>query len=99
LNGILLSLYRRDELEKDANSEAAGEGFSGFTLSYNTRSEKEVDELVEALRSRGVKIVKEPQKVFWGGYSSYVADPDGFLWEIAFNPYMELDDNGNVKRD
>jgi uncharacterized glyoxalase superfamily protein PhnB len=56
-------------------------------LSYLTRSEKEVDELIESLRKKDVKIIKEPQKVFWGGYSSYVSDPDGNLWEIAFNPF------------
>lgn len=79
--------------------EVSGTGFSGFTLSYNSRSEDEVDEIVEGLRSIGVKIVKEPQKVFWGGYSSYIADPDGYLWEIAFNPFLELDESGNVKPD
>lgn len=97
LNGIMFSLFERDELAADAGVDAAGEGFSGFSLSYNTRSEKEVDDIIEALRDNGVKIAKEPQKVFWGGYSSYIADPDGYLWEIAFNPYMELDEEGNVK--
>lgn len=99
LNDMMLSLYERDELAKDAGVEAAvEEGFSGFTLSYNTRSEQEVDKIIRGLRNRGVKIIKEPQKVFWGGYSSYIADPDGYLWEIAFNPYMELDEKGNVKQ-
>jgi uncharacterized glyoxalase superfamily protein PhnB len=46
-----------------------------------------VDELIESLRKKDVPIIKEPQKVFWGGYSSYISDPDGYLWEIAFNPY------------
>ncbi len=99
LNGIMLSLFEREELAKDVGVEAKGEGFSGFTLSYNTSSEEEVDEIIENLRNYGVKIIKEPQKVFWGGYSSYVEDPDGYLWEIAFNPYLELDENGNIKQD
>lgn len=99
LNGIMLSLFERGELAKDIGVEAEGEGFSGFTLSYNTRNEEEVDKIVEELRSRGAEVVKEPQKVFWGGYSSYIADPDGHLWEIAFNPYMELDEKGDVKQD
>lgn len=88
LNGVLVSLYGREALAEDATVDAAGSGFKGFTLAYNTRSEAEVDNLIEELRRKGVKIVKEPQKVFWGGYSSYVADPDGNLWEIAFNPYL-----------
>jgi len=86
--GVVVSLYGREALAEDANVHHVGSGFKGFTLAYNTRSEKEVDEIIEELRAKGVKIVKEPQKVFWGGYSSYIADPDENLWEIAFNPYL-----------
>lgn len=88
LNGIHLGLYSKDELAKDATVKPDGEGFRGFTLSHNVWSEKEVDELIAALRKKGVKIIKDPQKVFWGGYSSYIADPDGNLWEIAYNPFL-----------
>jgi catechol 2,3-dioxygenase-like lactoylglutathione lyase family enzyme len=91
LNGIYLALYSRNELAKDATVDSVGNGFNGFTFSYNERSEKEVDELIKGLRDKGVKIVKEPQKVFWGGYSSYIADPDENLWEIAYNPYLKND--------
>ena|ERR1035437_205272 len=91
LNGIHLALYSRNELAKDATVDSVGSGFKGFTISYNARSEKEVDDLIKGLRDKGVKIVKEPQKVFWGGYSSYIADPDGNLWEIAYNPYLKND--------
>jgi predicted lactoylglutathione lyase len=91
LNGMYLALYDRDELAKDATVDPSGDGFRGFTMAYNTRSEKEVDELVESLRSQGVRVIKEPQKVSWGGYSSYIADPDGNLWEIAYNPFLKLD--------
>lgn len=88
LRGIILSLYSLDDLAKDALVDPASSGFKGFTLAYNAHSEQEVDSLVSDLRSNGVEIRKEPQKVFWGGYSSYVADPDGNLWEIAFNPFL-----------
>ncbi len=88
LNGIQLSLYSREELAKDATVSADGTGFKGLTISYNTASEKEVDDLIKALKDKGVQIIKEPQKVFWGGYSSYIADPDGYLWEIAYNPFL-----------
>ena len=91
LNGFSLSLYPREELAKDATVDSSGNGFKGFTLAHNVGSEKEVDELIDDLRKKGVKIVKEPQKVFWGGYSSYVADPDGNLWEIAFNPFLKME--------
>lgn len=91
LNGTHLALYSRSELAKDATVEAAGSGFKGFTLAHNVWSEKEVDDLINELRSKGVKIVKEPQKVFWGGYSSYIADPDENLWEVAYNPFLKKD--------
>ena len=96
LNGILLSLYPNDKLAEDATVDAEGSGFKGFTLAHNVASEKEVDTLIENLRAKGVTIVKEPQKVFWGGYSSYIADLDGNLWEIAFNPFLDMDASGNV---
>jgi len=96
LNGILLSLFGEGALAEDAGIDPIGNGFRKFSLAHNVRSEKEVDDLVNTLRTRGATVVKEPQKVFWGGYSSYVADPDGNLWEIAFNPFLELDDKSNV---
>ncbi len=96
LNGILLSLYPRDKLAEDATVDPAGSGFKGFSLAYNTRTKEEVDTLIAELRAKGVRIVKEPQEVFWGGYSSYIADPDDNLWEIAYNPYLPIDEQGNV---
>lgn len=89
VNGTHLALYSRIELAKDATVDAAGSGFKGFAISYNAKSERDVDEIIKGLREKGVKIIKEPQKVFWGGYSSYIADPDGNLWEIAYNPYLK----------
>ncbi|EJF08625.1 VOC family protein [Pontibacter sp. BAB1700] len=59
-------------------------------------SEKEVDDLVAELAGKGVRVLKQPEKVFWGGYSSYIADPDDNLWEIAYNPFMKMDEKGNV---
>lgn len=96
LNGILLSLYPREKLAEDATVDHKGEGFKGFSLAYNTRSKQEVDDLIANLKEKGVKIIKEPEEVFWGGYSSYFADPDHNLWEVAFNPYLTLDDKGNA---
>lgn len=87
LNGMMLSLFNRESLAEDAAVSPAGTGFKGFTLAWNARSEAEVDAIVSDLKSNGVTVVKEPQHVFWGGYSGYVADVDGNLWEIAFNPF------------
>ena len=89
LDGFRLALYPRDALAEDASVDPDGKGFKGFTLSYNVGSEQAVDDLIARFREKGVQIVKEPQKVFWGGYSGYIADPDGNLWEIAYNPYWE----------
>lgn len=97
LNGIQLALYGRNELAEDASINPEGNAFKGFTISYNAESKKEVDKLIEKFRANGVEIIKESQKVIWGGYSSYISDLDGNLWEFAFNPYLELDEKGNVK--
>jgi uncharacterized protein len=95
--GVILSLYPRENLAEDAMISAERSGFSGFTLAYNARSESEVDDIINDLKSKGVKIVKEPQKVFWGGYSSYFADPDDYRWEVAYNPFFPFDEQGNLK--
>lgn len=96
LNGILLSLYPREKLAEDATVNSEGNGFKGFTLAFNTRTKEEVDELINTLEAKGVKIVKKPEEVFWGGYSGYISDPDDNLWEIAYNPFLPLDENGNA---
>lgn len=81
-----LALYPRDELAADAHVGAQGSGFPGFTLAHNVRTEKDVDELLAAVEARGGRIVKRATRADWGGYSGYFADPDGFLWEVAWNP-------------
>ncbi len=96
LNGIMLSLFPRDELAKDAHVSPVGNGFRPFSLAHNLGSEQEVDIVVAALHAKGAVVLKKPQKVFWGGYSGYVTDPDGNLWEFAYNPFLPLDEHGNV---
>jgi len=95
--GIVLALFPREELAKDATVASKGSGFAGFSLAYNAQNEAEVDEIIRDLKGKGVKILKEPQKVFWGGYSSYFADPDDYCWEVAYNPFFPFDENGNLK--
>lgn len=95
--GVVLALYPRDLLAEDTMASPEGSGFPGVTLAYNAQSEAEVDEIISDLKSKGVKIIKEPQKVFWGGYSSYFADPDDFRWEVAYNPFFAFDENGHLK--
>jgi catechol 2,3-dioxygenase-like lactoylglutathione lyase family enzyme len=94
---VVLALYPRDLLAEDAGVSPKGSGFSGVTMAYNAGSESEVDEIIRDLRSKDVKIIKEPQKVSWGGYSSYFADPDEYHWEVAYNPFFAFDENGSLK--
>jgi catechol 2,3-dioxygenase-like lactoylglutathione lyase family enzyme len=96
-SGVVFAIYPREKLAVEVTVSPEGSGFSGITLAYNTRSESEVDEIISDLKSKGVKILMEPQKVFWGGYSSYFADPDGYCWEVAHNPFFPFDENGNLK--
>ncbi|MEO8066244.1 MAG: VOC family protein [Flavobacteriales bacterium] len=95
LNGMILSLFPQHELAEDAQVKDDGKG-ARFTLAQCLRSPEEVDALFADLKKKGVTITKEPVKVFWGGYSGYFADPDGHLWEIAHNPFLAMDEAGNV---
>jgi catechol 2,3-dioxygenase-like lactoylglutathione lyase family enzyme len=88
LNGSWLGLYGHDALAKDANVPKEGHGFGGFALAHNVHSESEVDTVFRQAIAAGATSVKQPQKVFWGGYSGYFADPDGHLWEVAHNPFL-----------
>jgi catechol 2,3-dioxygenase-like lactoylglutathione lyase family enzyme len=90
LRGAWLSLYPRQALAEDATIPAEGSGFGGFTLAHNLGSKAEVDAQLTQAVAAGATLVKPAQEVFWGGYSGYFADPDGFLWEVAYNPFFEL---------
>lgn len=88
LNGTWLGLYGRDALAEDATVSPEGHGFESFALAHNVHSETEVDEVMNHAVKAGATVAKPPQKVFWGGYSGYFKDPDGHLWEVAYNPYF-----------
>ncbi len=90
LEGSWLSIYPREKLAEDAEVSAEGSGFSGITLAHNVGSRQEVDAVFDQAIRAGARPVKIPQDVFWGGYSGYFSDPDGHLWEIAWNPFTNL---------
>lgn len=92
-----LALYPRRELAKDANVSAEGGGFTGFSLAYNARSREEVDSVLAEAVNAGAKLLKPAQEAFWGGYSGYFADPDDFLWEVAWNPFFPIAENGAIQ--
>jgi uncharacterized protein len=88
LNGSWLSLYHWGDLAEDAAVPPAGTGFRGITLAHVVASKEEVTRILDQAVQAGGKLVKEAQDVFWGGYSGYFADPDGHLWEVAWNPHF-----------
>ena len=90
LDGTWLALFPREELAKDANLPTEGSGFRGITLAHNEPSKDGVDAVFAEAAAAGASIVKAPEEVFWGGYSGYFADPDGHLWEVAYNPLTDL---------
>jgi hypothetical protein len=90
MEGSFLALFPKDKLAEDVTVPSEGSGFPGFTIAHNVKSKEEVDEVFKLAVSKGAKPVKSPQTVFWGGYSGYFADPDGYYWEIAFNPFTDL---------
>ncbi|TGL60443.1 VOC family protein [Leptospira sarikeiensis] len=97
MGGIVLALYPKNELAKDATVDPKGSGFPNFTLAHNVRSKEEADSVLKFVESKGGKIIKPAQDVFWGGYSGYFADPDGFLWEVAWNPFVSFTEDGRLE--
>jgi len=95
--GMALALYPRGELAKDANIAPDSRGFSGMALAYNTRHREEVDSVLAQAQAAGAKLVKPALEAFWGGYSGYFSDPDGFLWEIAWNPSFQIAEDGSIR--
>lgn len=99
LGGLVFALYPHADLARDMNVGADdGRDFAsrGFALAHNARSKQDVDAIFARLREKGATIVKEPEDVFWGGYSGYFSDPDGHCWEIAFNPHWVIQKDGRI---
>ncbi len=92
LNGFQLALYPLDKFVDEHGGEVTAPG--GLTMAYNVDTEAEVDELFAHFASHEVTILKAPEKVFWGGYSGYIAGPSGEQWEIAYNPFTSVNDDG-----
>ncbi len=94
--GVALALFGRASLAEDAHVADSKPAFSGIALAHNVGSEEAVQAVLAEAEAAGAKILKPAQRVFWGGYSGYFADPDGHLWEVAYNPFFPLDDAGHV---
>jgi uncharacterized glyoxalase superfamily protein PhnB len=97
IGGMAVALYSRNELAKDAKIAPEGSGFSGISLAYNTRTREEVESVMAEAQAGGAKLLKAAEEAFWGGYSGYFADPDGFAWEVAWNPSFAMMEDGSIR--
>ena len=96
-SGTCLALYPFDKLAEDVDPSMRVEKpkFSGITLAYNTRTKGEVDEVLKKAAQAGGRIEKPAQDAFWGGYSGYFSDPDGYLWEVAYGAF-DFNEDGSL---
>ena len=96
-SGVLLGLYPIDKLAEDIGPDVKPrKGFSGITLAHNVPRKEEVAQLLAFAEKAGATIVKPAQDVFWGGHAGYFTDPDGYHWEVAWNPGATWDAAGNL---
>ena len=96
INGLVLGLFGLEPLAKDQGRPDAKLGTGAMTLAQNFTTEAEVDAAYAKALSVGATALKAPEKVFWGGYSGYYADPDGHVWEVAMNPFWPLNEDGSL---
>jgi uncharacterized protein len=89
---LMLALYPRKEISWDAHVPLQPASATEFTLGHNVNDRAEVDAVMEQARRAGARIAKPAGPTFWGGYAGYFHDPDGHLWEVAWNPQMRVDD-------
>jgi uncharacterized glyoxalase superfamily protein PhnB len=95
--GLALVLWGRDKLAGDAGLDDSGtDGFGGMTLAHNVRSGAEVDEVLDQAARAGAGMIRAARETFYGGYAGFFADPDGHVWEIAYNPGFLLDRDGAI---
>lgn len=94
--GLVFALFKNSALADDAGVSPEGSGFTGFTLAHNVDSKEAVTEVLNQAVAAGGTLVKAAEDVFWGGHRGYFADPDGFLWEVAWNPLWPLDPKGQL---
>jgi uncharacterized protein len=95
--GMVFALFLRDKLAEDFQVDPATFGRAAVALAYNVRAKNEVDPLINKAVAAGATILKPAREASWGGYSGYFADPDGFAWEVAWNPGWGLAPDGSVE--
>ena len=90
--GLKLALFPRQNLARDAGIPQEPQSRTEFALAHNVAAREEVDAVIQQAKDAGAAIIKPPQDTFWGGYAGYFADPDGHLWEVAWNPKILPED-------
>ncbi len=95
--GLVFALWGRAALAEDAGVEQSDKGFSNVSLAYNVRTKDEVDTALAEAKKAGATILKPASDAPWGGRTGYFADPDGFAWEVAWNPGFEILSDGGIK--
>jgi catechol 2,3-dioxygenase-like lactoylglutathione lyase family enzyme len=96
LGGLVLALYPWDKLAADATVSQEGAGFRGIALAHNVRQRDDVAKVLDLAVSAGGKLIKPAQDAFWGGHTGYFADPEGYLWEVAWNPHFPFAADGSL---
>ena len=97
MGGMALSLFQHDALAEDAGvAPVPSSGFRGVTLAYNARTKGEVDTVMAQAAKAGGRKMRPAAETSWGGYAGYFADPDGHLWEVAWNPHFALGPKGEL---
>ena len=94
---IVFSLYSLEEMTTDLGLESGGSGCASIALAYNVRQKEDVDAVLAEAEKAGAKLLKPAEEKFWGGYAGYFADPEGYAWEVAWNPAFELREDGSLR--
>lgn len=97
LQNMAFALYPVENMSEEIALKTSEAGFNGIVLAHNVASKEDVSTVLEEAEKVGGKIVKPAQDAFWGGHSGYFSDPDGYLWEVAYNPFSPLGADGEFQ--
>lgn len=93
---VVLGLWSRKEQIEEAKAEALWTGNGGIVVAMDCTSESEVDAMLAKAETAGATVLKPGTKAFWGGYNGHFADVDGHVWEVAYNPFWPLQEDGRI---
>jgi catechol 2,3-dioxygenase-like lactoylglutathione lyase family enzyme len=93
-NGFVLGLYEWAKLAADAAVDAGGSGFRGVTLAYCVRDPEDLERVLARAEAAGAQLLVRSRDAFWGGRDGYFADLDGHLWQVQWNPHLEITERG-----